>query len=387
MRWSISLGRIAGIQIYVHFTFFILLAWFGLAEGLATGNWASAGIRLALFGALAVIIVLHELGHALAARQFGIRTRDITLLPIGGVARLERMPDKPLQELIVALAGPAVNVVLAVALFAGLILSGRLIDWGESLHIGGAFVLNLVAINIILAVFNMLPAFPMDGGRVLRALLAMGGDYVWATTVAARVGQLMAIGFFLLGLFGSFVGFGSPMLLLIALFVWIGAEEEADMVRTRAVLAGVPVSRLMATHFQALRPEDAIANAAAWVLRGFQHDFPVVDNGEVVGMLAKRDLLEALAGKEPQTPVRDVMRTDFERIHPLDTVETALSRFQECQCHALPVVHRNNLVGMITLDRIGEFLMLRDRMRMASGGPSEASDVPVVMPAADARRS
>jgi Zn-dependent protease/CBS domain-containing protein len=384
MRWSISLGRIAGIQIYIHFTFFILLAWFGLAEGLATGRWESAAIRLALFATLAVIIVLHELGHALAARHFGIRTRDITLLPIGGVARLERMPEKPLQELIVALAGPAVNVVIAVALIVGLILSGRLIAWEEALHLGTAFVLNLIAINVILAVFNLIPAFPMDGGRVLRALLALGGDYVWATTVAARIGQIIAIGFFLLGLFGGFVGFGNPMLLFIALFVWIGAEEEADMVRTRAVLAGVPVARLMATRFHALRPDDTISEAATWVIRGFQHDFPIVADGNVVGMLAKRDLLEALAsGKDARTPLRDLMRTDFVQLHPLDNVETALSQFQECQCHALPVVHRDHLVGMLTIDRVTEFLMMRDRWTPPAGTPPD--NVPVVVPVSENR--
>jgi Zn-dependent protease/CBS domain-containing protein len=386
MGWSISLGRIAGIRIYVHFTFLILLAWFGLAEGLSTGEWGSAAIRLALFGTLAVIIVLHELGHALAAKHFGIRTRDITLLPIGGVARLERMPDKPLQELVVALAGPAVNVVLAVALVAGLILSGRFIAWENALHIGTAFVLNLVAINVMLAVFNLLPAFPMDGGRVLRAILALGGDYVWATTVAARIGQLMAIGFFLLGMFGTFVGFGSPMLLLIALFVWIGAEEEADMVRTKAVLSGVPVGRLMATHFQALRPDATIAEAADWVAQGFQQDFPIVEEGRVVGMIAKPELFRALAARvDPLTPLRNLMRTDFEPIHPLDTVETALARFRECQCHALPVVHRDQLVGMLTVDRVSEFLMIRDHWRSPTVANSPGAVPPSVLPASQNR--
>ena len=193
MSWSWRIGRIAGIDVYIHFTFVFLLAWVALAHYMAHNDLAEAMRGLIFIVALFGIVVLHELGHALAARRYGIRTRDITLLPIGGVARLERMPEDPKQELVVALAGPAVNVVMAAAIYVGLMLRQELVPLGEAVRVGGGFVSQLFWVNVSLALFNLLPAFPMDGGRVLRALLGMRLDYVRATQVAARIGQGMAL--------------------------------------------------------------------------------------------------------------------------------------------------------------------------------------------------
>jgi Zn-dependent protease/CBS domain-containing protein len=353
MRWSLSLGRIAGIRVYIHFTFFILLAFLGLNDWFDTGRWEAAVGGLLLFACLAVIIVLHEFGHALAAKYYGIRTRDITLLPIGGVARLERMPDKPLQELVVALAGPAVNVVLAVGFFIGLTGSG-LFAGPQLPSLGTSFVAQLFWINVVLVVFNMIPAFPMDGGRVLRAVLALGMDYVKATRIAAYIGQGIAVLFAVAGL-THFLG-ASSMLIFIALFVWMGAQGEAEMVRARSVLSGMTVARLMTTQLYVLRPGDPIARAAEIVSAGFQSDFPVLEEGRFAGMLTKKDLLEALATQRPETPVSEAMRTYIQTLHPDDTIEAALSLFQTCDCQALPVTDGNALAGMLTIDRVGDYL-------------------------------
>jgi Zn-dependent protease len=224
--WSWKLGQVAGIDIYMHGTFLILLAWVGVSHYLQRHHLADAGASVVFILALFAIIVLHELGHALTARHYGICTREITLLPIGGVARLERMPADPKQELVVALAGPAVNVALA-ALLAGIVTPTA---WRDVQWIGGDFLSKLLWVNVSLAVFNIIPAFPMDGGRALRAVLAMRMDYVRATQIAAHIGQGLALVFGLVGLFSN------PFLVFIALFVWMGAASEASAALTRSVL-------------------------------------------------------------------------------------------------------------------------------------------------------
>jgi Zn-dependent protease len=226
MKWSWNLTRVHGTDVKIHLTFFLLLAWIGLG-GLSTGGLGGAIASMLFIVLLFACVLLHEFGHVLAARAFGIRTPDITLYPIGGVARLERMPEKPVQELIVALAGPAVNVVIATFLF--LIV-------GASASLGGvetladpraALLTRLAAVNIFLVLFNLIPAFPMDGGRVLRALLGFRFSFLQATRYAVKVGRLLAIGFGIIGLFHN------PMLIFIALFVYFGAGQELAAVELR----------------------------------------------------------------------------------------------------------------------------------------------------------
>ena len=299
MPWSWKLARIAGIDVYVHATFFMVIAWIALIHWNESQSLAAVvegvGFILTLFGC----VVLHEFGHALTAARYGIRTRDITLLPIGGLARLERMPDVPLQELWVALAGPAVNVVIAIVLFAWLQASGA---WESVARIGvttGAFAERVMLANVFLAGFNLLPAFPMDGGRALRALLATRMEYTQATQRAAMVGQGMAIVFGFIGLQGN------PMLIFIALFVWIGAGQEASVVQMRSALAGIPLRRAMLTHFRTLTPTSTLGDAVDLLLTGSQQDFPVVSNGQVEGMLTRSDLVNALPHRGRAAPLAD----------------------------------------------------------------------------------
>jgi Zn-dependent protease len=232
MGWSWRIGRVKGIDVDIHVTFLIFLAWIAFSNYRASGDltYVASGLlfTLALFG----IVVLHELGHALAARRYGIRTRAITLLPIGGVASLERMPRKPRQELVVALAGPAVNVVLAAAIYVLLNLGAGLAPVSDVFRAGTSFLSQLFWVNVSLAIFNLIPAFPMDGGRVLRALLAMRLGHARATQVAAMIGQLMAIVFLFLGIFTN------PMLIFIAMFVWFGAASESSQMPGRAAEMG-----------------------------------------------------------------------------------------------------------------------------------------------------
>jgi Zn-dependent protease/CBS domain-containing protein len=364
MKWSWRLGRLFDIDVFVHATFLILLAWVGMSHYQREGNVHGALVGVAFILAVFGTVVLHEFGHALAARRFGIKTKDITLYPIGGVARLERMPEKPGQELLVALAGPAVNVVIAAVLFGFLKAAGQQLVLAEqSIMGGGPFLTKLLWVNVTLAVFNLLPAFPMDGGRALRALLALRGDYVGATRMAAGIGQGMAL---LLGLLGLF---SNPFLVFIALFVWIGAAAESGAVQTKAALTGLPIQAAMVTQFRVLAAHDSLATASQALLAGSQLDFPVVDeSGVLVGVLTRTNLIRGLTASGPTAVVETVMTRRFETADPGEMLDGALARLQGCECSSLPVVRHGNVLGIVTMENIGELMMVQDAMRAARQG-------------------
>lgn len=351
MSWSFRLARIAGIDVYVHATFLIIVAWIGLLHWNQSQSLAAVaegvGYILTLFGC----VVAHEYGHALTARRYGIRTRDITLLPIGGLARLERMPEKPSQELWVALAGPAVNVVIAAVLFGWLVATG----WdGEDIGItSGGFLPRVMAANLFLVAFNLLPAFPMDGGRALRALLATRMPYADATQLAASIGQGMAMFFGFLGLFGN------PILLFIALFVWIGAGQEAQMVQMKSALAGVPVRGAMLTQFSTLSATQTLGDAVDSLLAGSQQDFPVIENGRLAGMLLRADLIAALGTGGRDALIGSHIRRACPSADADEPLEPVLARLQGQTCRTLPVLEHDTLVGLVTMENVGELLAIQ----------------------------
>jgi Zn-dependent protease/CBS domain-containing protein len=355
MKWSWKLGTFARIDVFVHATFLLLIGWIGLTYWLQRGSVQATVEGVAFILALFVCVLLHEYGHALAARKYGIQTKDITLLPIGGVARLERMPDEPRQELWVALAGPAVNLVIASVLLLWLTISG--FEPVSQLTVAsGSFVERLLIANVFLVAFNLLPAFPMDGGRVVRALLATRLEYTRATQFAATLGQGMALLFGLAGLFLN------PFLLFIALFVWIGAAQEASATQMKFALAGIPLERAMITDFRALAPGDPISRAVELMLSGWQQDFPVSENGRVVGILPRSELLVALSRHAETHPVADVMRRDFHEADSSDMLATVFERLQEGQCHTIPVVRNGRLVGLATMENVGEYMMIQSAL-------------------------
>jgi Zn-dependent protease/CBS domain-containing protein len=357
MKWSLWVGRISGIDVYLHVTFVLLVTFLGFVFYQAGGGRAAVDgvvFLLSVFGC----ILLHELGHALAAREFKIKTRDITLYPIGGVARLERMPDKPLQELWVALAGPAVNVVIAAALFGILALQGGFQPLGEVGWARGPFLERLLLVNIFLVLFNMLPAFPMDGGRVVRALLATRLEYGRATQIAAGLGQFMAV---LFGLWGMLSG--NFMLLFIALFVWIGAAQEAGAAQMKTAVGGLPVSSAMITEFQVLHPHDTLRRACDLIIAGSQHDFPVVWNGETLGILTRKDLITGLAQKGEAASVSDVMNREFQTADAGEMLDSVLARLDGAEVSTMPVTRNGQLVGLLTVENIGELVMIQSALK------------------------
>ena len=368
MKWSWRVARVAGIGIFIHATFPLLLVWIALDEFQRSGTIPGTVAAVAFILAIFVIVVLHELGHALAARRYGIATRDITLLPIGGVARLERMPREPRQELVIALAGPAVNLALTPLLFGLLYLSGGIPSAAEMAFGGGllswrVFVARLAWTNLaVLAAFNLIPAFPMDGGRVLRALLAMRTrNYARATEIAARVGRVFAL---LFGIAGWF-WLDAPVLVLIALFVWLGAAGEAAAVQQSDTLEGVAVADIMIRDVRTVAPGDTLGDAVRLTLDGFQYDFPVVEDGAVAGLLTRRELFRVLAERGPTVPVVAAMRRDIPAVRPDDDVERVLAQLRACNCQAIPVVHAGRLVGVLSLDNVSEFVMARTALREA----------------------
>jgi Zn-dependent protease/CBS domain-containing protein len=357
MKWQWKIARIAGIDVYMHATFLLLIGWVALSHWTGQQSWSAvfAGVFFILL--LFVFVVMHEYGHALTARKYGIKTRDITLYPIGGVARLERMPEKPIEELWVALAGPAVNVAAAIVLFGYLVVSGTFQPVGSLTISTGSLVERLMAVNLWLVLFNLIPAFPMDGGRVLRALLGLRLEYVQATQIAANIGQAIAFVFGFIGLFSD------PFLVFIALFVWMGAAQEASMAQMKHSLGNIPVTRAMMTDFQTLTPQDTLARVVELILAGAQHDFPVIQNERVVGILDRDTFMKALSERGDGTLVADIMRRDITEIDSHEMVEAALQRLQENSSKTLPVTHNGLLVGLVTSENITEYLMIRSAMR------------------------
>lgn len=359
MRWSWRIGKLAGIGIYVHATFLLLILFILFVNWHEGKSLAAATEGVLFILAIFACIVLHELGHALAARHYGIRTRDITLLPIGGLARLERMPDIPIQELWVALAGPAVNGVIAAGLFGFGILLGVRPELAAFRWAGGSFLNKLMVVNFWLLAFNLIPAFPMDGGRVLRALLATRIEYTRATLVAARIAQAIAFMFGFAGLFTD------PFLVFIALFVWMGAEQESALVQMHNSLGGIPVQQAMLTNFRTVLPDDTLAKAVEHLLDGWQQDFPVVFGDHVLGMLTRDDLMRALTKGGLETRVRDVMNRDFAVVDSYEMLERALATLRAAKSRSAPVVHDGTLVGLLTMDHVAELLTVHTALRQA----------------------
>ena len=352
VSWSWKLATVAGIDVYVHGTFLLLISFVAFS-GLVAGQGISAMVRgTLLILAVFTTVVLHELGHALTARRFGVRTRDITLFPIGGVARLEGMPEKPVQQLLVALAGPAVNVAIALVFFGVVRLLYGPVSIEGVRHASGPFLTQLMWINVSLAAFNLLPGYPMDGGRVLRALLAMRMAPERATQLAARVGQGVAAIFGLVGLFWS------PLLIVIAVFVWLGAKADHAVSTVKVALAGVTVRQGMVTDYKTLSPGDPLSRAVELTLAGFQQDFPVTEGAQLMGVLTYSDLLKGITEHGANHSVQKTMRSEPGTASPSEALGGALTRMHEGEGRSLMVVENGNLLGLLTVGNIGELLAL-----------------------------
>lgn len=363
MKWSYRIANIAGIEVRVHATFFLLLAFYGFASyspEKPMETVVTIGFILLLF----LCVTLHEFGHAFAARAFGIRTPDITLLPIGGVARLERMPSNPFQELMIAVAGPAVNVVIVTVL---ILFLGGIPDFTEDSQSVPRQLLNgLCYVNLMLIVFNMIPAFPMDGGRVLRAILAMRFPHATATLVAARVGQGIAVLFAIsaispwpIPILSLFFSSGNPMLLFIAMFVFMGAQQELAYAQMRSAARALDVGQIMLTQFVTI-PDTLRVGDIPMELRGHEQSFlPMVDRMlHFRGMVNREDLIRAERELPAEALVHSLSR-DIPVLRPNDRLDNALDTMQSASEPVLPVVNRaNQIVGLVSIQQLVELVRL-----------------------------
>ncbi|MCW5693605.1 MAG: site-2 protease family protein [Pseudolabrys sp.] len=364
MSWSLSIGKVAGTVVRIHITFLLFLAWIfaaSYAKGGGAEAWSSVIFMILLFAC----VLLHEFGHIFTARYFGVATPYVTLLPIGGVAQLERIPEQPGQEFLIAIAGPLVNVAIAILLIA---FGGAHITQDAAASIDNSqisMVDRLAAVNLFLALFNLIPAFPMDGGRVLRAALATRLGYVRATEVAAAIGQFVA---FALGFFGLLY---NPILIFIAIFVYLAASSEAHMVALRAVSRGVPVSHAMMTQFATLKPDAHVDEAVQTLLATSQGEFPVVDAaGKPVGLLARDDIIKAIKTLGPDARVADAMSPEIPTIGHRASLDDAFKLLQEKEAVAVGITdNAGTLVGLITSETIAEMVMLGDALPKDTRGP------------------
>ena len=353
MPWSITIGRVAGTAIRVHITFILFLVWIG-ASALRQGGQEAAIQNVTFIVLLFACVLLHEFGHIFTALHFGIHTPEVTLLPIGGVASLERIPEKPGQEFAVAIAGPMVNVVIALGLVlaAGAIIPDQL-DKIDDPNI--SLLARLATANIFLAVFNMVPAFPMDGGRVLHAILTMRMGPQKATQLAARIGQGFA---FLLGFAGLF---GNPLLIFIAIFVYVAAAGEAQDSAFRAAVDGLRVADAMETRFASISIEASLGEAVEVLLSTPQHEFPVVDgHAKPVGLLVREDLIAALRARPREAPVADCVRAPIPTVRSTQDLAEGLTHLAGVATPAISVVNEDGiLVGMLTRENVAEMMMIK----------------------------
>ena len=369
MKWSWNLGRIFGIDLKIHSTFVLLLIWIAISTLIAGGDFIAVGTEILLILALFMCVVFHELGHALMARRFGIPTKDITLLPIGGVARLDKMPEKPKEELLVAIAGPAVNLFIGTLLFSGLLLTGAFSQGIDLTTVSNSFWLQLMVVNFTLVAFNLIPAFPMDGGRILKALLALKMTSVKATRLAANIGRGIAV---LMGIAGFFF---NPWLILTAIFVWYGAGAEARSAEINQGLKGLVVRDALISQFYQVEANQPLSTVFQLSLQTGQHNLPVVSNGHFLGIIRRADLLNALDKMGERAPAYAAIGAEPEDVNLDMPLTEVLPLFSTNR--VLPVIENRQLMGLITPESVQQRLWLNRHTQEADRQPPKEKINPI----------
>ncbi|MFW5886974.1 MAG: site-2 protease family protein [Bacteroidota bacterium] len=359
MKNSLELGRPFGIKLGIHWTFILLIAWVVAVDLMRGRTLAETLITILFVLVLFVCVVMHEYGHALVAKKYGYPTKSITLLPIGGMANITKMPEKPKQELLITGAGLAVNIVIAAALW-GIIsttggmsvqnLSFEAITWNN-------FLVLLMAVNILLVIFNLIPAFPMDGGRLLRAILSFRMNREKATKIAMLSGQAFGVIFVFGGIFVN------PFLVIIGIFVFIGARMEYEEVRSKSVLEGYTVYDALMKKYTKLNPGEKLKNAVDVMLDTHEESFLVAENDKILGLLTKKDIIKGLSEYGESGEIDRVMRTTFESLRPDMPLLQAFEILKRNKSEVLPVFKDNHLEGVLDMDNVQEFMQVKSAIK------------------------
>lgn len=357
MKGSLKLGKIAGIGLFVHWTFSLLILFIVYTNYKAGQNSIQILWSVLFILCIFLTVFMHELGHALTAKKFGIKTKDITLLPIGGVAQLERLPEKPSEELMVAFAGPMVNIVLALITSLFISLPNTSEEMVSQLDNGvnaGNFFLNFYLVNIILAFFNLIPAFPMDGGRVLRALLSYKLERHQATKIAARIGQALAIGFVLLGFYSN------PFLIFIGIFVFMGAQIESEYTESKYMLKGYKVRDVLMKQYPTIDYNETLETAVKLMLDSQNKHFLVTENGIPMGTLNREQIIAALAKKEGETKLSSIMDRELILLQADNLLEDVFELVYKNKSTLMLVIDDNQLIGTLDTENLLEFILINE---------------------------
>lgn len=377
MKWSFKIGRLLGIELRVHLTFFLIVAWAAYVWGADAENQTQG----AIYGAFIIImlficVVIHEMAHSKMAQHFGAGVASITLLPIGGVSQLKSMPEEPKKELLVSVVGPLSNVVIAALLaVVWLLLPNRvsltsmsadeLLNFLTSVSLQG-FITYMLVINIMLALFNLVPAFPLDGGRVLRSILAMFMPSIQATRIAKTIGQGLALAFGVAGVFAQ-----NPIWVVIAVFIFFGASQEGSGAEMKNILTRLTVRQALTGKHDVVKPDTPLGDVVNIALHSYQEDFPVLGNkGQLVGLLTRGNLLAGLHKLGSDAPVREVMEKEFPTVSPDADFAEVFEKMNESRLKAIPVVDNSYFLGIITLEHLSEVFNLLSVTDQAPARPA-----------------
>ncbi len=358
MKWAFKLARIADIDVYIHYTFFLLVAWFAWQGYSEAGQIVDAFDGIVFICALFTCVVLHEFGHALTGRKFGVRTEHITLLPFGGVASMEDIPKEPKQEILISLAGPAVNIVIAGLIYAYLQVSPIQFNQEQLANGDWPLLVQILFVNIFLAVFNLVPAFPMDGGRILRGLLAIKLDYAGATLWASRIGKFFAVAFVAYGVVSN-----NAMLGLIGVFIFLGAAGENRVVQFNNKVKQLSIAHIATPKFHFLDETQTLFNARQ-LLDNYasQQVFPIGSANHLHSFITAAQLSQVLASIAPEQlahhTIAELSALTVSALEPIKTVSAELSinevvkRVSEQPVKLIAVEQQGRVVGILTIQRL-----------------------------------